>query len=102
MADFDWYELGKNKLQFQTALFSDSHLGKRFNRLMHEYMLIAVCPYGGPIAITSDKTKILTLREDDPSINNIVLYANDGEIHSRIEIKDPFRNVIIFMGFIQD
>lgn len=31
-------------------------------------MLIAVASYGGPIAITSDKNQILTLREDDPSI----------------------------------
>lgn len=100
--DFEWYGLSNNKLYFQTALFSDSQMGKRFNRLMHEYMLFAAAPYGGPIAVTSDKTKILTLREDDPSINNIVLYSNDGEIHSRIEIKDPFHNVIVFIGFLQD
>ncbi len=31
-------------------------------------MLISVASYGGPIALTSDKTQILTVREDDPSI----------------------------------
>lgn len=31
-------------------------------------MLITVASYGGPIALTSDKTQILTVREDDPSI----------------------------------
>jgi len=31
-------------------------------------MLISVASYGGPIAITSDKTKILALREDDPTL----------------------------------
>ena len=31
-------------------------------------MLITIASFGGPIALTSDKTQILTLREDDPSI----------------------------------
>jgi hypothetical protein len=41
-------------------------------------MLIAVASFGGPIAVTSDKTQILTLREDDPTIENIVLFNNEG------------------------
>jgi hypothetical protein len=39
-------------------------------------MLISVASYGGLIALTSDKTQILTVREDDPSIENICLYSN--------------------------
>ena len=61
-------------------MFTDTPLGKRFSRLQHEYMLVAVAPFGGPIAVTSDKTKILTLREDDPTLHNICIYSNEGEI----------------------
>jgi len=66
--DYDWYELNNNKYRFKADVFSENIFGKRFNRLNHEYMLISVASFGGPIAVTSDKTKILTLREDDPSI----------------------------------
>jgi hypothetical protein len=53
-------------------------MNKRFSRLNHEYMLITVASYGGPIAITSDKRQILTLREEDPTIQNICIYSNEG------------------------
>lgn len=53
-------------------------MGKRFSRLNHEYMLMTVASYGGPIALTSDKTQILTVREDDPTIENICIYSNEG------------------------
>jgi hypothetical protein len=39
-------------------------------------MLVAVAPFGGNIAMTSDKSQILTLREDDPTIENIVFFNN--------------------------
>ncbi len=58
--------------------------------------------YGGPIALTSDKTKILTLREDDPSIENICIFSNEGEIINRIRLSNPFQNVIVCLEFIQD
>lgn len=41
-------------------------------------MLMSVASFGGPIALTSDKTQILTLREDDPSLENIVIFSNEG------------------------
>lgn len=68
--DFDWYELSHQgtKFKYKTDMFSDNPMGKRFNRLNHEYMLMSVASYGGPIALTSDKTQILTVREDDPTI----------------------------------
>lgn len=66
--DYEWYSLSNDKQKYQTALFSENTFGKRFSRLYHEYMLVAVASFGGPIAITSDKTQILTLREDDPTI----------------------------------
>jgi len=66
--DYEWHSLQNDKYKYQSTVFSETQFGKRFSRLQHEYMLIAVAPYGGPIAITSDKTQILTLREDDPSI----------------------------------
>ena len=65
--DYDWYELS-DKFHFKMTPFSENPMGKRFARLNHEYMLIAVANYGGCIAITSDKRQILSLREDDPSI----------------------------------
>ena len=58
-------------------------------------MLMTVASHGGPIAVTSDKTKILARREDDPSIENICIFNNEGEIAQRIRLKDPFQNVII-------
>lgn len=76
--DYDWVEFTNSKFRFKTDIFSDNTFGKRFNRLNHEYMLISVASYGGPIAITSDKTKILTLREDDPSVDNICIFSNEG------------------------
>lgn len=78
--DYDWHELANNtvKFRYKADSFSDNQMGKRFNRLNHEYMLIAVASHGGPIALTSDKTQILTLREEDPSIKNICLYTNEG------------------------
>lgn len=65
-------------------------------------MLISVASYGGPIAITSDKTKILALKEDDPSIENVCIFNNEGEIVQRIRLKDPFKNVIVCLSFIRD
>lgn len=78
--DFDWYELTTNniKYRYKTDLFTENTLGKRFNRLNHEYMLMSVASFGGPIALTSDKTQILTVREDDPSLENIVIFSNEG------------------------
>ena len=77
--DYEWFELSSSKHGksfFKTDLFSENSFGKRFNRLNHEYMLISVASFGGPIAVTSDKTKILALREDDPSIKNICIFTN--------------------------
>jgi len=65
-------------------------------------MLVAVASFGGPIAITSDKTQILTLREDDPTIENIVLFNNEGEILGRIKINKPFENVVICLDFTEN
>jgi len=76
--DYDWVEFTNSRFRFKTDVFSDNTFGKRFNRLNHEYMLISVASFGGPIAITSDKTKILTLREDDPSVDNICIFSNEG------------------------
>ena len=76
--DYEWYSLSNEKQKYHTGAFSDNTFGKRFTRLYHEYMVIAVASFGGPIAITSDKTQILSLREDDPTIENIVLFSNDG------------------------
>jgi len=65
-------------------------------------MLISVASFGGPIAITSDKTKILALREDDPSVENICIFSNEGDIVQRIRLRDPFKNIIICMEFLRD
>lgn len=100
--DYDWYELNFGKQRYKADAFSDNTFGKRFNRLNHEYMLISVASQGGPIAITSDKTKILALREDDPSIENICIFSNEGDILQRIRLVDPFKNVIICLEFIRD
>lgn len=102
--DFDWYELANNsvKFRYKTDSFSENPMGKRFNRLNHEYMLMSVASYGGPIALTSDKTKILTLREEDQSIKNICLFKNDGEIAHLVELPNPFQNVVVHLEFIQD
>jgi len=65
-------------------------------------MLISVASYGGPIAITSDKTKILTFREDDPSLHNICIFSNEGDIVQRIRLDNPFENIIVCLEFIKD
>ena len=65
-------------------------------------MLISVASFGGPIALTSDKTQVLTLREEDPSINNICLFNNEGEISQLIELPNPFKNIVRHIEFIQD
>lgn len=65
-------------------------------------MLISVAAFGGPIAITSDKTKILALREDDPSLENICIFSNEGDIVQRIRLLDPFKNVIVCLEFLRD
>lgn len=65
-------------------------------------MLISVASYGGPIAITSDKTKILTLREEDPTLENICIFSNEGDIVQRIRLHEPFKNPIICLEFIKD
>lgn len=100
--DYDWYELNNGKHRYKADLFSENTFGKRFNRLNHEYMLVSVANHGGPIAITSDKTKILALREEDPSIKNICIFNNEGEIVQRIELIDPFKNVPVCLEFIRD
>jgi hypothetical protein len=68
--DFEWYELTHQttKFKYKTDPFSDNPMGKRFSRLNHEYLLMTVASYGGPIALTSDKTQILTVTKEDPSI----------------------------------
>lgn len=76
--DYDWYDFPTGKYKYKCDVFSENTFGKRFNRLNHEYMLMTVASFGGPIAVTSDKTKILTLREDDPSIENICIFSNEG------------------------
>lgn len=100
--DYDWHEFTNSKYRYQVDVFSENTFGKRFNRLNHEYMLISVASYGGVIAVTSDKTKILTLREDDPSLENICIFSNEGEILHRIRLANPFQNVIIILEFIKD
>lgn len=100
--DYDWYDFPSSKYRYKSHFFSENTFGKRFNRLSHEYMLITVACYGGQIAITSDKTKILTLREDDPSLENICIFSNEGEIVQRIRLTDPFRHIIIGLHFIRD
>lgn len=100
--DYDWYELNDKKNRFKTDVFSENTFGKRFNRLNHEYMLISIASFGGPIAITSDKTKILTLREDDPTLENICIFSNEGDIIQRIRLINPFNNVIVCLEFIKD
>lgn len=62
--DFDWHELSYQgtKFKYKTDPFFENPMGKRFSRLNHEYMLFTVSSYGGPIALTSDKTQILTVR----------------------------------------
>jgi hypothetical protein len=86
--DFNWYELSSKGtiFKYKTDSFTTNSMGKRFSRLNHEYMLIAVASYGGPIALTSDKTQILTVREDDPSIKNLCIYNNEGEISHSIKL----------------
>lgn len=59
--------------------------------------MISVAGYGGPIAITSDKMKLLTLRNDDPSLENVCIFSNEGELINRIKLDDPFRNIIVMM-----
>lgn len=65
-------------------------------------MLVAVAPFGGPIAVTSDKTKILTVREDDPTVDNICLFSNEGDIIERVRLVDSRRNIIVCMEFLRD
>lgn len=65
-------------------------------------MLMAVASYGGPIALTSDKTQILTVREDDPTIENICIYSNEGEILKQVKLNNPFKNIIVHLEFLQD
>jgi hypothetical protein len=77
-------------------------MGKRFSRLNHEFMLMSVASYGGPIALTSDKTQILTVREDDPTIENICIYSNEGEILKQVKLNNPFKNIIVHLEFLQD
>jgi vacuolar protein sorting-associated protein 16 len=100
--DYDWYELNDGKLKFKVDHFTENSFGKRFNRLSHEYMLISVASCGGPIALTSDKTKILALREDDPSLENICIFSNEGDIVQRIRLNEPFKNPIICLEFLKD
>jgi hypothetical protein len=100
--DYDWYELNGGKTKYKADLFSENSFGKRFSRLNHEYMLVTVASHGGPIALTSDKTKILALREDDPSIENICIFNNEGEIVQRVRLHDPFKNVVMCLEFIRD
>lgn len=51
-------------------------MNRDFRSLEFPYMLIAVAPNGGPIAVTSDKTKILALKTSDPSIENVCIFNN--------------------------
>ena len=100
--DYDWYELNGGKVRYKADVFSENTMGKRFNRLSHEYMLISVASFGGPVAVTSDKTKILTLREEDPTLENVCIFSNEGDIVQRIRLTDPFKNPIICLEFIRD
>lgn len=102
--DFDWYELTSNnvKYRYKTDQFTENPMGKRFNKLNHQYMLMTVASFGGPIAITSDKTQVLTLREDDPSIDNIVIFSNEGEIIKQIKLHNSFENNLVHIEFLQD
>lgn len=104
LMDYNWYELSYQgtKFKYKTDSFCDSPMGKRFSRLNHEYMLMTVASYGGPIALTSDKTQILTVREDDPSLSNICIYTNEGEIMQLVELVTPFKNIIVHLEFLQD
>lgn len=89
-------------MRYKADVFSENTMGKRFNRLSHEYMLISVASFGGPVAVTSDKTKILTLREEDPTLENVCIFSNEGDIVQRIRLTDPFKNPIICLEFIRD
>jgi hypothetical protein len=101
--DYDWYEFKDRKYRYKADVFSENTFGKRFNRLNHEYMLISVASFGGLIAVTSDKTKILTVREDDPSIENICIFSNEGEILHRMRLPSASeRNAIMILEFIKD
>lgn len=53
-------------------------MNKEFRKLEIEHMLIAIAQNGGPIAITSDKRKILAVRSDDPSLENVCIFSNEG------------------------
>jgi len=102
--DYNWYELSHQgtKFKYKVDSFSENSLGKRWTKLNHEYMLMTVASYGGPIALTSDKTQILTVREDDRSIDNICIYNNEGEVSQLIQLATPFKNIIVHLEFLQD
>lgn len=64
------------------------------------YMLVAIAPNGGPIAVTSDKRQILTLKQDDPSLENVCIFNNDGELTVKTKIDNSFREVIVAFEFL--
>ena len=75
-------------------------LNKEFRKLEIEHMLIAIAQNGGPIAITSDKRKILALRADDPSLENVCIFSNEGELTCKAKIDNAFRQVIVAFDFL--
>lgn len=51
-------------------------MNREFRSLEFAYMLIAVAPNGGPIAITSDKTQIVARNNSDQSLENVCFFNN--------------------------
>ena len=77
-------------------------MNREFRSLELPYMLVAIAPNGGPIAITSDKTEILALKPSDPSIENVCIFNNEGELSQKIKIDNHFKEVIVCFDFTKD
>lgn len=65
-------------------------------------MLIAIPKNGGPIAITSDKTQIVAVSLTDPTLENVCIFNNEGDIIHKIPIENAKREVIVGFDFLAD
>ncbi len=64
-------------------------------------MLVGVAGLGGPIALTSDKTKALLYKSSNLSLKNVLFYDNQGKMIHKHGI-EGIKERIVLLDWLKD
>jgi hypothetical protein len=94
--DQNWIELDKHNFKLSQVFKMDPS----FKSIDHPNMLIAAAGFGGPIALTSDKSKALLYKSKDLTLKNILFYDNQGKLMG----KTPFevKEIVMLFDWLED